>query len=97
MSLIIYEVIAWGGDGQTDTVFLVSARDVQEAAGLVDEYQNKMLHSVPGVHAQTVCEIAPDPRSGNPTIVLGPCHQFAYDYGWKKWERDKPSDPWKQV
>lgn len=95
MHLHLYEVITWGGDGNTDIIFLVSATSVDEAAQLADERLNNMVMDpeVPG-YAETVCEIAPDPRSGNPVVILGPCHELAYGYGWKSWTRSGADQPW---
>jgi hypothetical protein len=94
-NLFIYEVIRWGGGGEDDTVFLVSASTVDEAAELVDVQLSNMAQESVKPFAQAVCEIAPDPRSGEPTIILGPCFQNAYDYGWKKWERAEERGGWK--
>ena len=94
MNLFIYEVISWGGDGEPDTIFLVSATSVEEAGEMVDVH----LRNIPPINfkafAEAVCEIAPDPRVGNPTVILGPCFQFAYSYGWKKWKRERPDGEW---
>lgn len=97
MQLHIFEAIKWGSDGTNDTVLLVSAFSVKGAAELADEHLRNVRPQETSAFVDEVRKIAADPRVGNPVVIMGPCDQLAYDYGWESWERDRAEDDWKRI
>jgi hypothetical protein len=90
----LYEVIYWGshGDGNAeDTIYLVRESDFRTAVEHVQRNLSASDHDgETGILAHIVYEIGRDLSpyaDSNPRILRGPYFAFAYNFGWRSWER----------
>ena len=90
----LFEVIFWGshGDGDAeDTIYLVRAPDFMAAVEAVQRNASPIDHvgeRLPLAHV--VYEIGSDSSpcgEAHPRILRGPYFAFAYNFGWKAWNR----------
>lgn len=89
----IYEVIFLGSRGKgdsEDTIYLVRAPDFLTAVEDVQRNGSPSQHGTRSPFADIVYEVGVDLSSHadtNPRILRGPYFAFAYNFGWKSWER----------
>ncbi len=91
----LYEVIYWGshGDGDAeDTIYLVRAQDFRAAIEHVQRNLSAKDHNgQTGLMAHIVYEVgvdlSPHAAANHPCTLRGPYFAFAYNAGWKTWER----------
>jgi len=91
----LYEVIYWGshGDGNAeDTVYLVRASNFRAAVEHVQRNISPSDHNgESGLMAHVVYEVgtdsSPHADSNHPCTLRGPYFAYAYNFGWKSWER----------
>ena len=89
----LYEVIFWGsqGDGNAeDTIYLVRAPNFTFAVDEVRRNGRPEDHGHRSRDAHKVYEIGDDSSpyaEAHPGILRGPYFEFAYNRGWKSWER----------
>jgi hypothetical protein len=90
----LFEVIFWGSRGNgdaEDTIYLVRAPDFRTAVEDVQRNASSSHHngeSSPLAHV--VYEIGTDLSpyaESNPQILRGPYFAFAYNRGWRAWQR----------
>ncbi len=92
VALNIYEVIFWEGDGEPDTIFIVTASSQIEAVELVESrMRGGRLH---GPTADAVCLIGESRiRSVEPQIIRGPFREIGYTRG-ETWLYDSIDKKW---
>lgn len=102
----LYEVIYWSSHGKSnseDTIYLVRAPDFLAAVEHVRCNTSLSDHS--GILAHIVYEIgvdlSPTADSDSPRTIRGPYFSFAYNCGWRSWERQMKGSEytteWKEV
>jgi hypothetical protein len=91
----LYEVIHWGSHGKADsedTIYLVRASGFRAAIEHVQRNTSPSdRNGKSGQLAHIVYELGMDSSpladSDHPRTLRGPYFKFAYNYGWKSWER----------
>jgi hypothetical protein len=92
--MIIYEVVYWGSPGkgnEEDTIYLVRAHKVSDAVEVTRQFAKPQdhggeYHPLPDI----VYEIGQDIGScleTFPRVLLGPCYAYAFNFGWRSWDR----------
>jgi len=86
------------GPNADDTVFLVRARDHEEAAKLVDPRLDQMPHELAEPFSQFVAELAHDTGdAAMPQVLVGPAIGFwSGDYP-RQWARNSRDGVWTQM
>lgn len=88
----LYEVIFWGSRGNgdaEDTIYLVRASDFRAAVEDVERNTSPSDHngeSSPHVVYEIGTDLSPYAEA-NPQILRGPYFAFAYNHGWRAWQR----------
>jgi hypothetical protein len=84
-ALNIYEVIFWEGDGELDTIYVITAHTHLEAVEMAERNRQGCLRrGEPGLHANAsaVCLIGESRiRTDDPQIIRGPFHERGYTRG----------------
>jgi hypothetical protein len=101
----LYEVIFYGshGDGNAeDTIYLVRANTFPTAVELASAFARPEYHNGERFpEADVVHEIGTDSSleagKNGERVLRGPYFFYAYNYGWKYWERKLEGKDWEEV
>ena len=96
-ALNIYEVVFWEGDGEPDTIYVITARTHLEAVGMAErDRQGRLSRGEPSLHpdASAVCLIGESRIATNePQILRGPFRETGYTRG-EVWLFDVQTRKW---
>jgi len=96
-SLNIFEVIFWEGDGEPDTIYVITAHSHLEAVDLAERDRRHQLRGgVAGLraNADAVCLIGESRITSNePQIIRGPFRETGYTRG-ETWLFDDQLKEW---